>query len=234
MIKQRNLIGLLIGIIIGLVLSFILIGSGAIARTIKEYAGEMVCTSYHVSDNTPRGSRATSTGARATEYHTIAVDMYDPAFPYGTRLYVEGFGYGIVQDCGNLARYGTHLDLFTAEGDGFKEHRNVWVVRPETKAEKMARKVKKKAKQKQERQTKQKKPFRLVYDPTLLPWQIRTDKDIIPSGTVLVEWDNMTFQWLDVVDTEKNIGHVIKIGNQAAVMCHTQIRLQDVIEEAVG
>jgi len=215
-----------------LLLIFI-ISATAGAKTVKEYAGEMVCTSYHVSDNTPRGSRATSTGARATEYHTIAVDMYDPAFPYGTQLYIEGFGYGIVQDCGNFARYGTHLDLFTAEGDGFKEHRKVWVVRPETKAEKMVRKVKKKAKQKQERQTKQKKPFRLVYDPTLLPWQIRTDKDIIPSGTVLIQWGELTWAWLDVVGTEEGIGHIIYIGDRRA-LSYPLMELQDVIEEAVG
>lgn len=210
-----------------------IISATAGAKTVKEYTGEMVCTSYHVSDNTPRGSRATSTGARATEYHTIAVDMYDPAFPYGTQLYIEGFGYGIVQDCGNFARYGTALDLFTAEGDGFKEHRKVWVVRPETKAEKMTRKVKKKAKQKQERQTKQKKPFRLVYDPTLLPWQIRTDKDIIPSGTCLIQWNEYTWCWLDVVDTEESIGHTIYIGDRRAI-AYPLMELQDVIEEAVG
>ena len=146
-------------------------------------------------------------------------------------------GEWIVKDNGHFGHYNNGkraLDLFMPEGVGGLFYRPVWLIRDETPKEKRLRKERERATREERRRQLQQKPMRLIYDPSLLPWQIVTDKDIIPSGTVLVEWDNMMFQWLDVVRTEKGIGRTIKIGNRAAVMRHTQIRLQDVIEEAVG
>ena len=240
MSKEKKIICFLIGIIAGIMLSVTLIGSGAIAKTIKEPLGKWYISTYSAHCNTPSGTHSTSSGAYATAGRTAAVDLRNPLVPMGSWIYIDGIGKRHIEDYGGFGRYNggrRAVDVFT-DGSGYLVERRVWLIRKETKKEIRKRKAREKRRREaaaeRKRKAEQKKPFTLVYDPTLLPWQIVTDKDIIPSGTVLVEWDNMMFQWLDVVDTEKNIGHVIKIGNRAAVMCYTRIRLQDVIEEAVG
>ncbi|MCH2204434.1 MAG: 3D domain-containing protein [Lentisphaerales bacterium] len=59
-----------------------------------------------------RGSRKkigyTSTGTKA-DIGTIAADPR--AIPYGTRLEIPGYGYGIVEDTGGALR-GNHVDIF--------------------------------------------------------------------------------------------------------------------------
>ena len=59
-----------------------------------------------------RGSRKkigyTSTGTRA-DIGTIAADPR--SIPYGTRLEIPGYGYGIVEDTGGALR-GNHVDIF--------------------------------------------------------------------------------------------------------------------------
>ena len=238
--KQKKIIYFLIGIIAGIIIGVGLIGSGAIAKTIKEPLGKWYISTYSAHCNTPSGTHNTSSGAYATAGRTAAVDLKNPLVPMGSWIYIDGIGKRHVEDYGGFGRYNSGrraVDVFT-DGSGYLVERRVWLLRPETKKEIKKRKAKERKKREAElekkRRAEQRKPFVLVYDPALLPWQIVTDKDIIPSGTVLVEWSNMMFQWLDVARTEKGIGHVIKIGNRAAVMCHTQIRLQDVIEGAVG
>ena len=54
----------------------------------------------------PRG--ITASGAKA-QYGTIAADT--SLYPYGTTMYVEGYGYGRVEDCGSQIK-GNHIDLF--------------------------------------------------------------------------------------------------------------------------
>ncbi len=181
----------------------------------------MVCTSYHVSDNTPRGTRETSTGARATEYHTIAVDRYNPVFSYGTKLYIEGFGDGAVQDCGNLARNGAALDLFTAEGDGFKESRKVWIVREETPAEKIERLRK-------QREKRQRHPFTLMHSTEVPVGVVVADPSYISGGTVRIGYD-----YYDVM-TEKGLGNRLVINDLDVCMYQGQVMLDEVCEEAVG
>lgn len=61
----------------------------------------VVSTAYY------RGSR-TSTGTRP-KVGTIAVDP--KVIPYGTKLYVEGYGFGIAEDCGGAIKK-TKIDLF--------------------------------------------------------------------------------------------------------------------------
>lgn len=238
--REKKIICLLAGIIVGILLSVALIGSGAVAKTIKEPLGKWYISTYSANCNTPSGTHDTSSGAYATAGRTAAVDLKNPLVPMGSWIYIEGIGKRHIEDYGGFGRYNggrRAVDVFT-DGSGYLVERRVWLIRKETKKEIRKRKAKERKKREaaaeRKRKKEQKKPFALVYDPALLPWQIVTDKDIIPSGTVLVEWNNMMFQWLDVVDTEKDLGHVIKIGNRAAVMYHTQIRLQDVIEEAVG
>lgn len=47
----------------------------------------------------------TSSGAKCTEGRTVATDY----FPAGTKIYIEGYGYRIVEDTGV---HGRHLDVF--------------------------------------------------------------------------------------------------------------------------
>ena len=240
MSKEKKIICFLSGVIGGILLSIALLGSGSLAKTIKEPLGKWYISTYSAHCNTPSGTHSTSSGAYATAGRTVAVDLRNPLVPMGSWIYIDGIGKRHVEDYGGFGRYNggrRAVDVFT-DGSGYLVERRVWLIRKETKKEIRKRKAKERKKREaaaeRKREAEQRKPFTLVYDPTLLPWQIVTDKEIISSGTVLVEWDNMMFQWLDVVRTEKGIGHVIKIGNRAAVMCYTQIRLQDVIEEAVG
>ena len=222
MSKDKKLVLLLAGILAGIFIGVIIIGSGYVdARRIKEYQGELMCTTYHVSDNTPAGTRETCSGARATEYRTIAVDSQNPRFKQGTHLYVEGFGDGFVEDVGDFGRYGVDLDLFTPENDGYKKPCKVWVLRPETKKEKKERLAK-------ERKKRQRGAFKLVYDSSLLPWQIITDPAYIKGGTVQI---GVTL--CDVVDTEKGLKDTIKIGYKPAYF-GIWTRLGTVYEEAVG
>ena len=50
----------------------------------------------------------TATGTRATAGRTIAVDP--KVIPYGTKVYIEGWGYRIAEDCGGFS--GKHIDIF--------------------------------------------------------------------------------------------------------------------------
>lgn len=228
MSKEQKTIYTLVGVILGIIVSIGLICNTSDAKMVKEYAGEVLCTTYHVSDNTPRGTRETASGEVATEYHTIAVDAHNPLFTIGTRLYVDGFGEGVVEDVGGFGGYGVGLDLFTPEGVGFKEHRKVWRLRDETAAEKKERLKRIEKKRAEIRKKRQQGTFNLVYDPSLLPWQIITDPEYIKGGTVRIG-----YTYLDVVGTENELKNTIKTG-QIYAYFGLQATLEDVFENAVG
>ncbi len=46
---------------------------------------------------------------------TIAADLRK--YPFGTRMYIPGYGYGVVHDCGSQVK-GNHIDLY------FKSHQD--------------------------------------------------------------------------------------------------------------
>lgn len=50
----------------------------------------------------------TSTGTQA-DVGTIAADVR--SIPYGTRLYIQGYGFGVVEDTGGALK-GNHIDIF--------------------------------------------------------------------------------------------------------------------------
>jgi hypothetical protein len=95
------------------------------------------------------------------------------------------------------------------------------VLRTETKKERKERLAK-------ERKKRQRGAFKLVYDSSLLPWQIITDPAYIKGGTVQI---GVTL--CDVVDTEKDLKDTIKIGYKPAYF-GIWTRLGTVYEEAVG
>lgn len=52
----------------------------------------------------------TSSGATATEGRTIAVDT--KVIPYGTHVYIEGYGEFVAEDTGGKWVQGNHIDIF--------------------------------------------------------------------------------------------------------------------------
>ena len=71
----------------------------------------------------------TSTGKVPKEGRTIAVDP--KVIPYGSIVYIQGYGYFIAEDCGGAIK-GNRIDIFTASyATAIKNGRrtaNVWLV----------------------------------------------------------------------------------------------------------
>ena len=74
----------------------------------------------------------TSSGAYATEGRTIAVDT--SVIPYGTKVYIEGYGEYVAEDTGGIWVRGNHIDIFledhlTCLDDAHgKKYREVYVI----------------------------------------------------------------------------------------------------------
>lgn len=223
MMKKRIAIVVLILFIFSIIFS----ATQSQGKMIKEYAGSMICTTYHVSDNTPKGSRATSTGAVATEYHTVAVDMHNPRFPYGTKLYIKGFGYGVVEDCGNFGHRGVSLDLFTPDSDSYKKPCQVWVLRSETKAEIKARKIKALKKRKKI----QKKEFKICFNPKLKPNEIITYNNAIKKGKIKMHtYHKECGNWLKITKTKSGKKRIIYTGDLKLAAFYPKTYLKEVKE----
>lgn len=56
------------------------------------------------------GNGITATGTKVTAGRTIAVDP--KVIPYGTKVYIEGFGWRTAEDCGGSVK-GNHIDIAT-------------------------------------------------------------------------------------------------------------------------
>ena len=75
------------------------------------------------------GDGLTATGTQITVGKTIAVDP--KVIPYGTSVYIEGYGWRVAEDCGGSVD-GKHIDVAvtdhpTAMSMGVK-HKDVWVL----------------------------------------------------------------------------------------------------------
>ena len=75
------------------------------------YMGDFTLTHYccerweHVCGT---GNGVTATGTQVTAGRTIAVDPY--VIPYGSTVYIEGYGFRIAEDCGGGVK-GNHIDV---------------------------------------------------------------------------------------------------------------------------
>ena len=238
--REKKIICLLTGILLGIFVGVVLIGSGVVdAKKVLRYKGRYIASSYTPATNTPRGSHQTWSGHRAKEGVTVAVDDRTPIAGMGDKIVLEWKtekgktrreDYK-VQDRGHFG----HLNGGKRQLDVFFEHRGwglrwvkVYVYGKETKAERRVRLRRERLRRQRIKEKKQRQQFNLVYDPTLLPWQVVTDKDIISGGVIRLKW-----QWLDVVRTERGLGSTIKCGDRSC-MFGKMTHIGEIREEAVG
>jgi len=208
-------------------------------KTIRVPLGEWWCTTYHASDNTPRGSHETSSGAYAIEGYTAAVDCRNPLVPMGSIIEVEGYGTFKVQDCGGFGSYNggrRAFDLFMPENVGFCKPLNVTHIREETDEEYKARLEKEKQKREKKRKQAHKTMFTVLFDPTLSPYQAITYDGVIKGGTIRFKsyYDQIRYTWYDVVGTKHGDLRVIYTGNRWQAHFERYVWLDEVVENAKG
>lgn len=167
-------------IIAGLIcLCFIIsIGEKAQAKLI----GTFKISAYCEQTNTPKGSRATSTGKTARPNHTIAVDMHDPIAKYGDKLKINGVVY-TVEDCGNLNKYGRSLDIFMDSYEEMEEWgvKELKVYKVESKKSK-PKKIKRKPKYEPKR-----KPIPYLVSYLKTYYENRFNLDLLKGGSVCTQ-----------------------------------------------
>lgn len=77
----------------------------------------------------PREKLRTATGSKPKEGRTIAVDP--KVIPYGSTVYIEGYGYYIAEDTGSAIK-GNRIDVFIEDYDKAKQLgrriANVWIL----------------------------------------------------------------------------------------------------------
>ena len=86
------------------------------------------CPGFH-GEPCGTGDGLTATGTKVTAGRTIAVDP--KVIPYGTKVYIEGYGWRVAEDCGGGVK-GKHIDVAMGTHDeamskGVK-HRDVWIL----------------------------------------------------------------------------------------------------------
>lgn len=69
------------------------------------------CPGYH-GEPCGTGDGVTATGTKVVEGRTIAVDP--KVIPYGTKVYIEGYGWRTAEDCGGSVK-GNHIDIAIAD-----------------------------------------------------------------------------------------------------------------------
>lgn len=75
------------------------------------------------------GDNRTATGAIVTPGTTIAVDP--SAIPYGTKVYINGYGFRSAQDCGGAVK-GRHIDVAVSTHDEAMKlgtiYKDIWIL----------------------------------------------------------------------------------------------------------
>ena len=77
---------------------------------------DFVATYYTKDEPGMNGKGITSTGKKVKEGRTIAVDP--KVIPYGTKVYIEGVGYRIAEDCGGAIK-GNRIDIYVDSAKDF-------------------------------------------------------------------------------------------------------------------
>ena len=247
MTKDRKVIYTLIGIIAGMLIGVALFCRSAGAKMVAEYKGMFIASSYTAASNTPSGSHQTFSGHRAREGVTVAVDDHTPIAKMGQKIVLK-WRVKIrkkngkwkwkwkshvfrVQDKGHFGHMNNgrrQIDVFfESRGWGLREVK-VYVLRPETKRERRQRLRRRRIRIERKRMEKQKGVFHFLYEPTLLPWQIVTDRKIITGGACRIK-----FGWLDVVSTRKGLGNTVLTGDRSC-MFGKNARFSEIREEAKG
>lgn len=75
------------------------------------YIGDYKLTHYCTENRAHicgSGAGITATGTQVTAGRTIAVDPN--SIPYGTKVYIEGYGWRVAEDCGGAVK-GKHIDI---------------------------------------------------------------------------------------------------------------------------
>ena len=75
------------------------------------YIGDYTLTHYCVEEwphVCGTGAGLTATGTQVTAWKTAAVDP--TVIPYGTKMYIEGYGWFVAEDCGGAVS-GKHIDI---------------------------------------------------------------------------------------------------------------------------
>ena len=75
------------------------------------YMGDYKLTHYCVEKHEHicgTGTGLTATGTQVTAGRTVAVDP--SVIPYGTEIYIEGYGWRVAEDCGSAVN-GAHVDI---------------------------------------------------------------------------------------------------------------------------
>lgn len=76
---------------------------------------EFKVTYYTKDEPGMDGKGITATGTKAKDGRTIAVDP--DVIPFGTRVYIDGIGYRVAEDCGG-AVHGRHIDVYVDRSTG--------------------------------------------------------------------------------------------------------------------
>lgn len=86
------------------------------------------CPGYH-GEPCGTGNGLTATGTTVTAGRTIAVDTN--VIPYGTTVYIEGYGWRTAEDCGGGVK-GNHIDIAVGSHDeaisSGKKNGGVWIL----------------------------------------------------------------------------------------------------------
>lgn len=208
------------------------ISAQAKRKTIKEYIGKWYVSTYKPHDGTQNG-HGTSSGRRAKSGRTVAVDFRNPKAKMNSWVHIQGFGKLRVEDYGGFGRYNGGRRAF----DVFRENheqgglwkKKCWIYRKETMKEYKKRLKREKIQREKERIKRQQGWFYIIYDDSLLPYQVVTDPEYIKGGCISFGGD-----WFEVKKTKKGLGNKILTGMKIAQIFDMKVKLEMIEEGAVG
>lgn len=249
MTKEKKIICVLAGIILGILLTTAFVGnySSAHSQNVKT-AGKRLIERFpetHIYPSVGLGIFIGESGGghnNGRYYGVMAGRRYD--ITESTDQFIELIRYsGWYGSAYKAQSWRGQLSIIQSHGycqDGTDYERYIESIIEREGFEEFDRKAiryKKKLKRKQrelKRKRQQSKPFTLIYNPALAPWQVITYQGVIKGGTIRIQSDHLYgWCWLDVIKTKKGSRNVIYTGDREAIL-HPVVTLQEVIENAKG